>query len=205
MAEVGAIVLAAGRSSRYRAAGGPEASKLIASLGGKALARRAVEAALRSAARPVVVVTGHARAEVEAALAGLPVVFARNDDFAAGFASSLRVGLAALPSGVAGALVLLADMPGVEASLIDRLIVAFAAEPAALAVVPMRGGRRGNPALLARALFPALARLEGDTGARRLLDQLDRDSIVAVEVEDEGATFDVDTPADLALARNLLS
>jgi molybdenum cofactor cytidylyltransferase len=203
MVEVGAIVLAAGRSARYRAAGGREASKLIAPLGGKPLVRRVVEAALGSRARPAVVVTGHAGAEVEAALADLPVVFARNENFAAGLASSLRVGLAALPSGVAGAVVLLADMPGVEAALIDRLIAAFAAEPAALAVVPSRGGRRGNPALLSRALFPALTRLEGDEGARRLLDQADRASIVAVEVEDDGAAFDVDTPADLARARNL--
>jgi molybdenum cofactor cytidylyltransferase len=204
MVEVGAIVLAAGRSSRYRAAGGREATKLLAPLGGEPLARRAVEAALRSRARPAIVVTGWARAEVEAALADLPVVFAYNADFAAGLATSLRAGLAALPSGAAGALVLLADMPGVEPALIDRLIAAFAAAPTALAVVPMRGGRRGNPTLLARALFPALARLEGDEGARRLLDRLDRASIVAVEVEDEGATFDVDTPADLATARNRL-
>lgn len=203
MAEIGAVVLAAGRSSRYRAAGGAEASKLLALLDGEPLARRVVRAALASRARPVAVVTGHARAEVAAALAGLDVVFADNPDFATGLASSLKTGIAALPEGAAGALILLADMPAVDAALLDCLIGAFEARPDALAAVPVRAGRRGNPALLSRALFPAIARLEGDEGARRLLRQVDPARVIEVEVEGEAATLDVDTPDDLAAARNL--
>jgi molybdenum cofactor cytidylyltransferase len=205
MPEIGAVVLAAGRSSRFRAAGGEEISKLVALLDGKPLVRHAAEAALASRARPVVVVTGHAREAVEAALAGLPVVFAHNAAFAAGLASSLRAGVAALPADVAGALVLLGDMPRIEAALLDRLIEAFAARPLALAAAPVHGGRRGNPALLSRALFAALARLEGDEGARRLLGEADPKRIVEVEVESDGVTLDIDTPGELAAARNLRS
>ncbi len=205
MSEIGAVVLAAGRSSRFRAEGGLEASKLVALLGGKPLVRRAAEAALASRARPVVVVTGHAREAVEAALAGLPLAFAHNPDFAGGLASSLKAGVAALPSGVAGALVLLGDMPRIEAALLDRLIDAFTARPLALAAAPVHAGRRGNPVLLSRALFVALARLEGDEGARRLLREADPRRIVEVEVESDGVTLDIDTPGDLAAARNLRS
>ncbi len=204
MAEIGAVVLAAGRSARFRAEGGLEASKLVASLRGKPLVRYAAEAALGSCARPVVVVTGHAREAVEAALAGLPLVFAHNADFASGLASSLKVGVAALPSGVAGALILLGDMPGIEAVLLDRLIAAFAARPQALAAAPVYAGRRGNPALLSRALFPALARLTGDEGARRLIGEADPLGIVEVDVASDGVTLDIDTPGELAAARNLL-
>ena len=75
------------------------------SVDGKPLVRHAVEAALASRARPVVVVTGYAREAVEAALTGLPVVFVDNADFASGLSSSLKIGVAALPNGVAGALV----------------------------------------------------------------------------------------------------
>jgi molybdenum cofactor cytidylyltransferase len=203
MAEIAAIVLAAGQSARFRAGGGQEVSKLVALLDGEPLVRRAAGAGLASRARPVVVVTGHARADVEAALQGLPVAFAHNADFALGLASSLKAGVAALPPDVAGVLVLLGDMPRVDAATLDRLIEAFAAHPQALAVVPVRDGRRGNPLLLSHALFAALARLEGDEGARRLVAAADPARVVEVAVESGGVTLDIDTPGELAAARNL--
>jgi molybdenum cofactor cytidylyltransferase len=205
MSEIGAVVLAAGLSARFRAEGGREVSKLVALLDGKPLVRHVAEAALGSRARPVVVVTGHAREAVKAALAGLPVVFADNPDFATGLASSLKAGVAALPSDVAGALVLLGDMPGIDAATLGSLIGAFAARPDALAAAPVRAGRRGNPVVLSRALFPALARLDGDEGARRLLGEADPRRIVEVAVESDGVTLDIDTPGELAAARNLRS
>ena len=73
---IAALVLAAGRSSRM---GGP--NKLLAEIGGRPLVRIAVEEALASRARPVIVVTGHQRERVEAALAGLPVDFVHNAAF----------------------------------------------------------------------------------------------------------------------------
>ena len=134
---VGAIVLAAGQSSRFRAAGGPDLTKLVAKLDGRPIVRRVVEAALAAKARPVVVVTGYARDSVEAAVADLEVSFAFNARFASGLASSLSVGLSAMPRDVAGALVLLGDMPLIEARLADALIEAFLAREGALAAIPL--------------------------------------------------------------------
>lgn len=200
MPRVGAIVLAAGRSSRWRAAGGAEATKLVAEVSGKPIVRRVAEAALASRAWPVVVVVGHEREAVGAALAGLDLTTAVNPDFASGIASSLRTGLAALPADVAAALVLLGDMPDVASPLIDRLIESFEASPGVLAVAPVTGGRRGNPVLIARGLFgPAMA-LEGDEGARRLLSGLAPGAVAEVETTGAEAAFDVDTPEDLAAA-----
>jgi molybdenum cofactor cytidylyltransferase len=198
---VGAVVLAAGRSARFRAAGGPGATKLVAKLGDKPIVRMAAEAALASRARPVIVVTGHARASVEAALAGLDVEWAHNPQFSSGLASSLRVGLAAMPADVAGALVLLGDMPWIEARLIDAIIDGFLANKHALAAAPTRGGRRGNPVLLGRGLFDAAMRLQGDEGARRLIGSLSAAELVEVEAPDAGVIVDIDTPTDLAAAR----
>jgi molybdenum cofactor cytidylyltransferase len=205
MSETGAVVLAAGLSARFRAEGGLEISKLVVSVDGKPLVRHAVEAALASRARPVVVVTGYAREAVEAALTGLPVVFVDNAAFASGLSSSLKIGVAALPNGVAGALVLLGDMPAIKAVTLDLLIDAFAARPQALAAVPVHAGRRGNPALLSRTLFPALARLTGDEGARRLISEADPERIVELDVESDGVTLDINTPDELAAIRNLLT
>jgi molybdenum cofactor cytidylyltransferase len=204
MTEIAAIILAAGRSSRYLAGGGAEASKLIALYRGEPLVRCVARAALASSARPVVVVTGYARTDVEAALAGLPLVFAFNPDFATGLASSLRTGVAALPASAAGAVVLLGDMPGVEAAMIERIVKVFLTSADPLAAVPVHAGRRGNPVLLGRTLFAALAPLEGDEGARRLLREAAFDRVAEVPFDDAAVALDIDTPDDLIAARKLL-
>ena len=196
MTDIAAIILAAGRSTRF-AGRSDSATKLVAALSGKPLVRHVAEAALLSSARPVIVVTGHQGAEVEAVLQGLDVSFAANPDYATGLASSLRRGVAALPATCAGALILLGDMPLVSVALIDRLIGAFnrgLAEhaPAPLAAAPVRTGERGNPVLLGRDLFAAIATLEGDRGARGLIDSLGP-RVVECLVEDDGVLVDVDT------------
>ncbi len=204
MARVGAVILAAGQSSRFRAAGGQDLTKLVAKLDGKPIVRRVVEAALTTKARPVILVTGYARDSVEAAVAHLDISVAFNPEFASGLASSLRIGLTAMPPDVAGALVLLGDMPWIEPWLADALIDAFLARRDALAAVLSREGRRGNPVLLSQGLFEAAMRLAGDEGARRLIGALSASELVEVETPDTGVTFDIDTPEDLAAARRLV-
>ena len=196
MADVSAVVLAAGTASRYRAADPTARSKLLAPVRGKALVRHAVDAALASRARPVVVVTGHAREAVEAALGDAAVRVVFNPLYEDGLSTSLRAGVTAVPEGTAGVLVLLGDMPLVTADLLDRLIGAFEARPDAAAVAPVFGGQRGNPVLLSRALFPAVARLTGDAGARKLLAGIG--GVLDVEVDNHGVMLDVDTPDALA-------
>jgi molybdenum cofactor cytidylyltransferase len=204
MTEIAAIVLAAGASRRYAAAGGAEASKLLAPLIGKALVRHVVDAALASSARPIVVVTGHAREAIAAALTDAPVRLVDNPGFASGLASSLRAGVAALPPEIDGALILLADMPTVRSTLLERLIAAFAENPEASAVAPVSGGRRGNPVLLSRRLFAAIEYLSGDEGARGLLADAPSGAIIEVADEAPDSLLDIDTPDALARARGAM-
>lgn len=193
--KIAALVLAAGRSTRM---GGP--NKLLAEIGGRPLVRIAVNEALGSRVKPVVVVTGHQRDRVEAALQGLNVQIAHNPDYAEGLSTSLRTGLNALPADVDGVVVLLADMPQVDAQLIDRLIAAFDPEKGALAVVPTIDGKRGNPVLWSRRFFPDLLTVEGDVGARHLIGQY-AEAVVEVPVTGKGAFADVDTPDALSAAK----
>jgi molybdenum cofactor cytidylyltransferase len=188
---IAAVILAAGRSTRM---GGP--NKLTAEIAGRPLIRIAAEEALASRARPVVVVTGHERERVEAALMGLNVQCVHNPDYAAGLSTSLKVGLAALPPEVDGAIVCLGDMPQVHASLIDRLIAAFDPERGALVVVPSIEGKRGNPVVWSRRFFPELMALDGDVGARHLIGHYP-EAVVEVPVTDRAALIDVDTPEAL--------
>lgn len=195
---IAALVLAAGRGLRFDAAD----NKLLADVGGRPLICRAVEAALASRARPTIVVTGHERLSVEAALADYPVVFTHNADYASGLASSLRAGLAQAASR-AGVLVLLGDMPGVTPAILNRLIAAFENAPAGiLAAAPFHRGRRGNPVLLGHGLFPQLEKLEGDIGARKLLQSVHE--VLDVPIEDEGVATDVDTRLDMERLRTRL-
>lgn len=189
---VAAIVLAAGRSTRM---GGP--NKLVAELAGKPLVRIAAEQALASRAKPVIVVTGHERERVEAALAGVPVQLVHNPDFAQGLGTSVKAGIAAVPASVDGAIICLGDMPQVDAALIDRLIAAFDPEKGALAVVPTIEGQRGNPVLWSRRFFPDLMAIEGDIGARRLIGRYG-EAVVEVPVTGKAAFTDIDTPEALA-------
>ncbi len=189
-----AVVLAAGRGTRM-----PDAHKLTADLGGAPLLRRAVEAALGSQARPVMVVTGHEAERVRAALAGLDVSFVHNPDFAEGLSTSLRAGIAALPPEIDRAVVLLGDMPKVEADLVDRLAGAIDVTQGRLIAVPVSEGRRGNPVAWSRALFGELMGLSGDVGARHLI-AASADAVAEVPVEGEGAFLDIDTREELEAA-----
>lgn len=192
MSDIAAIVLAAGRASRF---GGPQ-SKVLAEFEGEALVRRAVRQAL-AAGLKVTMVTGYQAAEVEGTLAGLPVALVHNPAFADGMSGSLKLGLTAAQG--EAALVLLADMPKVDAALIKTLCATFAANPQASAIVPTYHGERGNPVILARCLFEQVAQLSGDQGARKLLAAAQ--NVVEVAIEDEAVALDIDTPEALAKLR----
>jgi molybdenum cofactor cytidylyltransferase len=184
------VLLAAGTSSRM---GRP---KQLLPWRGRPLVRHVAEVALASRLDGLVVVLGAAAEDARAALAGLagPVRTVECPDFAAGQAASLRSGLAALPAVAAAAVVLLVDMPLVTPALLDGLIAAHRASPAAAAVLPRYQGRRGNPALLAAALFPELLALTGDTGARPVLER-HAAQVRWLDVDDPAVLTDVDTPA----------
>jgi molybdenum cofactor cytidylyltransferase len=192
---IAGVVLAAGKSSRM---GGP--NKLLAQIGGKPLVRIAVDAVLASRARPVVVVTGHQRDKVEAALAGLSVKFVNNPHFADGLGTSLKAGIAALPPEADGAIVCLGDMPQVDSALIDRLIGAFDPDHGALVVLPTIDGKRGNPVVWSRRFFPDLMAVEGDVGARYLIGRY-TEAVAEVPLTGTAALTDVDTPEALEAVR----
>jgi molybdenum cofactor cytidylyltransferase len=186
--KIAALLLAAGSSQRMG-----ETNKLLATLDGKPLARVAAEAALGSGATSLTVVTGYAPSAVRAALVGLEFKLVHNPNFADGLSTSLRAGLASIPGDVDGVVVLLADMPGVTATTVDRLIDTF--RPGYI-VVPTFDGRRGNPVVWSRRFFPDLTAVVGDTGGRRIIEA-NREAVIEVEIG-PAVAVDVDTPEALA-------
>ncbi|HPU15736.1 MAG TPA: NTP transferase domain-containing protein, partial [Polymorphobacter sp.] len=191
LAPVGAVLLAAGRSTRMGS------FKLLEDLNGRPLVAHAAQA-LVDAGLPVLVVLGHEAPAVRAALAGLPVQFVEAADYARGMSHSLRAGLAAVPAGWRGVLVALGDMPRVGAATIAAITAAATSERSI--VVPVHDGRRGNPVLFGRAWLARLSDSSGDRGGKALLDEF-ADLVTEVEAADDGVLFDIDDPATLAAAR----
>lgn len=187
-----AVLLAAGRSSRM---GGP--NKLLATFDGEALVRR-VAAQVIEARLAVTVVTGHQRERIEAALAGLDVMFAHNDAYAEGLSGSLKTGIRAVPEAADGALIVLADMPGLTATDLKVLGEAFRTAGGGSIIRATHGGKRGNPVILPRSVFAQVEAIEGDTGARAIVES-GATPVIDVEIG-PAASLDVDTPALLSAA-----
>lgn len=189
------VVLAAGASTRMGRA------KQLLPLRGRPLLQHVLDAAAAAGLDEIVLVLGPRAAEIGPALT-LPrdrVVRVVDDPLcASGQAASLRAGLQAADPRAAAAVVLLGDQPGVTAALIERVVAAFreGGAPAARPVYAAAGGARtpGHPVVLARRLWPALATLHGDEGARALL-AAHPEWLFEVEIEGEPPA-DVDTHDD---------
>lgn len=190
---VAAIVLAAGSSTRL---GQP---KQLLRVSGKPLLEHTLDVVRASSLEPRVLVTGAHAGDIEAAVNTRTFEIVRNRQFASGQASSLRAGIESLPDDVSGAVVLLGDQPLVPPWLLDSLVSGF--EPSAHAAVrPRYADGPGNPVLISRGLFPEIAALSGDIGARDVLAR-HASNILLVDVPSRVAPRDVDTLDDF---QNLL-
>jgi molybdenum cofactor cytidylyltransferase len=151
----------------------------------------------------VLVVTGHEPDRIRAALAGLDVAYVHNPGFAGGISTSVRTGISALPEGTEAALVCLGDMPQVSTDVLNRMIAAYDPVEGRAIVVPLHDGRRGNPVLWDSRFFGEMQELEGDRGARMLMDEF-ADLVCEVEISEAGVHLDIDTPEMLKEAGGTL-
>jgi len=190
---ISGVVLAAGLSSRMGS------NKLLEEVGDSPLLCKTVDTALESGLDPVIVVTGHQAEAIRKALSGRNVIFAHNPQYAEGLSTSLRAGIASVPEGTDGALILLGDMPEIPLELIARMLAAFSPAEGRSICVATAGGKRGNPVLWGRQYFAEIEQLVGDSGAKHLIGAHDGE---VCEVEADAVVFhDVDTPEALAALR----
>jgi CTP:molybdopterin cytidylyltransferase MocA len=193
--QVPVVLLAAGAGERY---GG---TKQLALIDDEPMLRRVVHGLL-GVGTPVIVVTGAHAAEVEAALAGLPVRIERHPGWAEGMGSSLAAGIRRVVadfSNATGVLLCLADQPLLDIELLRRMLVRHGTAAGSILVTSHRGVD-GPPVLFPRDCFEVLSNWSGAHGARALLER------EAHRVERFAATnlIDVDTPEDLKRVRETL-
>lgn len=178
------VVLAAGTSSRFG-----EENKLLATVNGEPLVRRAVRTLLSSQVDRTFVVVGYEADRVRTAVEDLDVTVLDNDAYENGQATSVRTAVESIRGDAA--VFALGDMPYVASETVDALLDAYEAGVGD-ALAAAYDGQRGNPVLFDRQHFPRLANLSGDTGGRDVLMGASSGALIAVD--DPGAVTDVDTP-----------
>ncbi len=185
MAGFGAIILAAGLSSRMM-----ENKLLLPWTDGRPIICHAVETYVAAGIEAIIVVTGRDADQVSNALASYQPVFAHNPDFATGeILSSVKTGLRTLPDALDATFIQPADMPCVSSEVITR--VAAQHEPG-FNVAPVYKGQRGHPVLLSKAYWREMLDLPADAMPRAVI-QGAREKLRLVEVNEKGVVMDIDT------------
>lgn len=186
---IAGLLLAAGGATRFGS------QKLLAPLADGLPLVRHTAMTLRGAVDALVIVVGHEAGAVIRALHGVDAIIVTNDAWAAGLSTSLHAGVRALPADAAAAIVALGDQPFVDPAVIRAIVRDW--RTTGLPIVSARyAGTRGHPVLFDRAIFAELLQVEGDAGARGVIER----EAARVAYVDVSAPMpaDVDTPADLA-------
>lgn len=186
-----AIVLAAGASTRL---GQP---KQLLKVSGETLLRRTVRLAAESGCAPIFVILGFEADRMRQELRDLEAKPVLNPDWQSGMGSSLRSGIDAVMKESPEpqkTLVLLCDQPSLSAEILSSLLQT-SAEKKSLITASSYAGRSGVPAIFDKELYPDLLKVEGDQGARSVIQ---RYSDQTSTVEFPSGIIDIDTPTDLA-------
>jgi molybdenum cofactor cytidylyltransferase len=188
---IAAIVLAAGLSRRM---GRP---KLALPWRDTTVIGQVVAVLAAAGINEILVVTGGASQEIEAALSAAPVRLVFNPRFEASeMIDSLQVGLAQLSSSVEATLVALGDQPQIQLPVVQAIMESYTEHPAGL-IVPSYQMKRGHPWLVVRPLWSELSQLCPPQTLRDFLGRHVAD-IRYLPVSTDTILRDLDTPADYA-------
>lgn len=182
-----AVLLAAGSSRRLGQA------KQLLRQNGVALVRRMAECALATAPRELLVITGAETAAVRAALADINARLHHNPDWHSGLASSLQCAARALTAHDGAVLLLGCDQPLLQPTHLLQLLAA--SNPATGIAISDYGSGAGIPVRVPASLLQQADQLRGDAGFKTLWAMQPVQTVPAPAL-----AFDLDTPADLALA-----
>lgn len=191
MAMIAGVILAAGASTRMGR------TKALLPLEGETFLSRIVATFERAGIEEIVVVIGHDAASIRSAHERLRARFVENAEWERGQLSSLLAGIDVVDRpGVQAALVTLVDVPLVAPATVASVVDCYRRSHAPL-VRPVSRGRHGHPVLFDRSLFDELRHADPASGAKSVVRRHASEA-GDVEVEDEGAFADADTPAEYA-------
>ena len=184
-----AIVLAAGKGERMGAI------KPLIVIDGQPILVRVITTLRAAGIERIIVVLGYKAALIEKEVDLFRCILANNMDYESGMGSSLSLGVSLVSPEATGFLVVHADMPYVQETTVRKVIARASA--GAKIVAPVCSGVRGFPVYLdSGCREELLPTLKGEIGARVYIAQHEQD-LVLIEVDDPGATIDIDRPQDV--------
>ncbi len=190
--KVAGIILAAGSSSRMGS------TKQLLPFKGKTILDHVIDNALNSALSEIILVLGYCSDQIIQSLdlhrdfSEIKIII--NRKYKDGQSSSLKKGLEKISANCDGTMFLLGDQPLVTDTIINKLLNVFESSDLPI-VVPYCNEKRGNPVIIAKALFPRLKSLSTDAGARVFFEELEHE-ILKVPVDDRAILEDIDTKND---------
>jgi molybdenum cofactor cytidylyltransferase len=183
---VSVVVLAAGGSVRMGR------SKLSLELKGKTLLEHAMQPIRETGFKDVVVVFSEENEKLSD-LVPREYRVEINRHSREGISTSLKIGMAAVDPRSQGILFALGDQPFVGMEVYEKLIQ-YHRQHLTLLTWPVYEGKRGNPVLFDRRLWPELMKVGGDEGGKQIIARTSPEDIGRVEVTGAGVLIDIDTP-----------
>jgi len=185
---ISAVILAAGESLRM---GRP---KLSLEIRGKTILEHALAPVAEAGIRDVVIVFSAENEKLKDLVPrGYRVVINRHSK--EGISTSLKAGLSAVDPRSQGILFALGDQPFVGSGVYKDLIQ-YHRGHLPLITCPVYEGKRGNPVIFDRRLWPALMKIKGDEGGKQIMAGVDPKDIGQVKVDGDGVLIDIDTPEE---------
>jgi len=182
-----AIVLAAGQASRFGS------TKQLARFDNEPLVARAIRSAERICGQRSLLVSGNDWENVAAACEPLAGFMIYNPRYRDGMATSLAQGIQSIRNVADGVLLMLADQPLVNDEHLQALAGAWLASPDSICA-SCYANTQGPPVIFPAKFFAELVELQGDRGAKAVIDA-NSDQVISISFEN--AAIDIDTPADL--------
>ncbi len=191
---ISAVILAAGESKRM---GQP---KMLLAWGSATVLEHVIGVVRSAGIEDVEVVTGAARAQIEAVCSRQNARATFNPAYAnEEMLGSLQAGLRAMPAESEAAMITLGDQPQIELSTVQRIVSEYGKSKEPL-IVPSYQRRRGHPWILGRRLWPEILEMKAPDSPREFLNRHASD-IHYVEIDSASILQDLDTPEDYRKAR----
>jgi len=185
---ISALLLAAGESKRMGR------QKLILPFGASTIIEQTIDNLLNSKVDEVIVVVGYRAEELVKRIASKPIKIAVNPQYHQGMSTSIIGGLNLIDEKAKAVMIALADQPGINSKVIDKLIQEFRQHNKGIGI-PTYQGNRGHPVIFSIKYKGAFLKLTGDVGGREIIDKHWND-ILEIPVDSKGINIDVDTLSD---------
>ena len=185
---ISSILLAAGQSKRMLGE-----NKLIKDVKGIPLIKYALNNILKSNVNEIIIISGYQNETIEKLIDKTSrVKFVFNSNYKEGISSSIKKGIKNLSEKNEAFFISLGDMPSINYNTYNQLIKYSKDKKV---IVPLFKGQKGNPVLFPKSFEKKLLSIEGDSGAKKMLE-INKKKVLNLEIDDPGIIKDLDVPSD---------